>query len=392
MGTVAHLTSLALALTVVVGGSAQEQTTAQSPVPVPAATPDRGPLADEVEAIRAAHDLPALGCALVRADGTIELAGVAGTTEYGGTTPVTLASPWHLGSCLKAMTATLAARYVESGNLAWTSSPAQVFAQRFETIDPSWSKVTLEQLLSHRAGVVANIPGRALAVSLQMDTGAPADARARLVEQILSEPTEMPPGSGYLYSNIGYTLAGAMIEAVGGAPFETLIQRELFAPLGIEGAGFGPPVGDDAPRGHRPGSKALVAMPPSALADNPAAIAPAGTAHMPMADWARFLGLHLRRGAGEGDPLTAASFESLHRVRGDDYALGWLKLRRNWSKGPVLNHAGSNTYWYCVVWAAPEEGFAAIVTTNVAGDAAGKACDELASLLIGRAVAGEGGR
>jgi CubicO group peptidase (beta-lactamase class C family) len=50
-----------------------------------------------------------------------------------------------------------------------------------------------------------------------------------------------------------------MAETVEGTPWEELIRREVFEPLGIKTAGFGPPghAGDvaDEPWGHEPGNK-----------------------------------------------------------------------------------------------------------------------------------------
>jgi hypothetical protein len=64
------------------------------------------------------------------------------------------------------------------------------------------------------------------------------------------------------------------------------------------------------------------------------------------------------------------------------YALGWLTVHRAWGGGMVINHAGSNTLNFAVVWAAPEKGIAVAVATNIAGDAAPRACDEVAAALI----------
>ncbi len=63
--------------------------------------------------------------------------------------------------------------------------------------------------------------------------------------------------------------------------------------------------------------------------------------------------------------------------------------QRSWARGPVLTHAGSNRMWYCVVWMAPERGFAVLATCNQGGDVAAKACDEVAAALIRRREPGD---
>ena len=66
----------------------------------------------------------------------------------------------------------------------------------------------------------------------------------------------------------------------------------------------------------------------------------------------------------------------------DDYACGWVRMKRGWAGGPVLWHNGSNTMWYIVMWLAPEKDFCVIAATNVAGDNAEKACDDAAVAMI----------
>src|ERR1700752_5301258 len=75
-------------------------------------------LAARIEAIRAESNVPALGGAIVTLDG-LEGPWVAGTRRAGGTEKVTADDLWHLGSCTKAMTATLIALLVARGDLTF---------------------------------------------------------------------------------------------------------------------------------------------------------------------------------------------------------------------------------------------------------------------------------
>ena len=127
------------------------------------------------------------------------------------------------------------------------------------------------------------------------------------------------------------------------------------------------------PRGHKADGTAVEVGP---AADNPAGIGPGGIVHCSIADWGKFVGMHLTKKI-----LKAETFEKLHRPVGD-YAMGWMVTRRPWAKGPVWTHAGTNTMWYAVVWASPEDNFAVLVMCNQGGDGAEKACDEAAGKLI----------
>src|ERR1700733_12072371 len=88
------------------------QPPAQPPAPVqpvistgpPGATHDD--LTAQLEAVRAAERLPALGAAVWRS-GKLVAEGVTGVRELGDATRATLDDQWHLGSDTKAMTATL---------------------------------------------------------------------------------------------------------------------------------------------------------------------------------------------------------------------------------------------------------------------------------------------
>src|SRR4029079_19319436 len=60
---------------------------------------------------------------------------------------------FHLGSCTKAMTATLVAMLVEEGKLNWTTTLGELFADTVKPMHPGWEKVTLRQVLAHRASL-----------------------------------------------------------------------------------------------------------------------------------------------------------------------------------------------------------------------------------------------
>lgn len=361
---------------------------------------DPAAIASRLEPIRARHGLPALGGAIVRADGT-SVVGVTGVRAEGSTAPVTTADPWHLGSCTKAMTATLVAVQVEKGALAWTTTLGAVFPELAEGMDPAWREVTVEQLLSHRAGAPAELDQDGLWGWLWKDEGARREQRLRVVQVVTRRRPVHAPGSGFLYSNAGYMIAGAILEKIADRPWEELLRTDLLEPLGVAGAGLGAPGSldlaraPDAPRGHLLRGGLLVPVPSlaadgparSAPADNPPALGPAGTVHAPLEGWGRFVALHLRGAQEGGLGLTPGTFAALHTPRGDGYALGWGTGERGWAgaggaPGPILTHSGSNTMWYCVAWLAPARGLAVLVTTNAGHPPAPRACDEAAGALL----------
>lgn len=311
------------------------------------------------QALLEATGSPGAMVAVVDADGV--RAGAAGVRVRGGDAPVTPDDLWHMGSNTKAMTATLAARLVEQGVIGWDSTIADVLGALDLEIHADLAGADLASLLSHRAGITAN----AGMLTLLQLAGADADrdpAADRLVyaRAVLTAP-EGAPGE-FLYSNAGYVVAALMLETAAGDAYETLMAREVFGPLGMESAGWGPPGvagAGDQPRGHRLGLFGLTAAEPGAGADNPPAMNPAARAHMNAGDLMRFLDAHRRGAAGEDtDYLSADSFARLHAPLGD-YALGW-----GVQPDGALTHAGSNTMWLVTMMVRPGQGWAGAAGVN----------------------------
>jgi CubicO group peptidase (beta-lactamase class C family) len=332
------------------------------------------------------HAVPALGAAVFTREGLVAI-GAVGRRRAGDDTPVTRDDRWHLGSCAKSMTATLVARLVEQGKVSFDDTLKERFAPL--QVDERLAPLTLERLMAHRCGLPAAYPPALWAWCWRAETNGRGQ-RARLAEEMLARPPPHEPGA-FLYANMDFDLVGAALERLLDQEFETLLQREVFEPLGIRSAGFGAPGSPDAltqPRGHRPGSPAMP-VEPGPQGDNPLALSPAGRVHMSLADWARYLAAHLGGGEsasaeGAAHPFLApATLSRLHTPRaGETYAFGWGITRRGWARGAVLTHAGSNRLWYAVAWLAPESGFGVLATANVGGDGAARACDEVSAALI----------
>lgn len=336
-------------------------------------------LADLVTPIRERFGVPALAAAVVAMEPRPHLIGlgVCGHRQAGADVPVAGDDLWHLGSCTKAFTATLCALLVEEGRLRWTSTVGEMLAQDVPTMDAGWKDVRLEELLHHTGGA-PSAPSSASWRAAWTCTDAPEVCRRAFLADLLSHPPAATRGT-FAYSNQGYALAGRMCEAAASATWESLVRTRVCEPLGITSLGFGVPSAHQpghAPKGHAE-SGAVQDI------DNPAAIAPAGTMHMTLADWARFVAFHTAAAPDPRLPMSQANFDRLHTAdtAGKGAAMGWMCAERPWG-GAVLNHAGSNTCWYCVAWLSPSRGFAVLVTCNQGGAKAAAAADACASEAI----------
>ncbi len=179
-----------------------------------------------------------------------------------------------------------------------------------------------------------------------------------------------------------------MLEALSGQTWETLMEQELFQPLGITTGGFGAPGASgvrDQPWGHLRSGGSWTPLSPGPGADNPAAIGPAGTVHISIADFALYMTAHLAGARGQGGILEPASFQRLHTAApGTAYAQGWALEEQSWTGGVALNHNGSNERWFARLWLAPARDFGLFTVTNAAGDQGEDGTDAAAIVLIER--------
>lgn len=338
-----------------------------------------------LEPILKKYDLPALAGAIVTSNG-LSAVGAVGVRKYGTNTPVTVNDQFHLGSDTKAMTATLLATLVEEGKISWSTTIDQVFPDLAPKMDPAYRKVTLEQLLAHRAGLSDEswVHGKTFR-DMHNLPGTPREQRAAYIAMILSERPDSEPGTKFLYANRSYSVAGAMAERVADEPWEDLMRERIFRPLGMETCGFGAmgtPGKVEQPWQHKlvldEGHRAIE---PGPLADNPAVIGPGGAVHCSIGDWGKFVTAHLRGEQGKPGILKPETFKRLHTPPfAGEYGFGWFLADRPWADGPAFNHSGSNLQNFAVVWMAPKKDFAVLVATNQ-GDTF-DACDAAAWALI----------
>src|SRR6185312_6977488 len=182
---------------------------------------------------------------------------------------------------------------VERGLLRWDEALPELFPQL--DLDPAYQNVTLDMLLSHRAGLAGDLlayDGGKLWAQLWEPDLDPREGRALLAKTMLEAPPASTPGSRFEYSNADYIIAGAVLERLSDSSWEDVIRKELFRPLKMR-CGFGP-AGGHVREGGRwtPVNK-----------DNPPALGPAGTVHCDLDSWAKFAQLHLDGDAGRPTPI-----------------------------------------------------------------------------------------
>jgi len=89
--------------------------------------------------------------------------------------------------------------------------------------------ITIRQLLTHYSGLQPDLERRP-----------PWTGYRTAMGKIISERPVIPPGSGYMYSDINFEALGEIVGRVSGLPLDAYCERNIFKPLGMKDSGFHP--------------------------------------------------------------------------------------------------------------------------------------------------------
>jgi CubicO group peptidase (beta-lactamase class C family) len=185
-------------------------------------------------------DQPGLGITVVER-GKVTLAKGYGVKTLGQPDRCDENTVFGIASNTKAMTAALIAMLVEEGKLAW-DDPVTKHLPTFQMSDPVITKLmTVRDLLVHRSGLT-------LGAGDLMIWPAPTHTRADIVAGLKYLPIGGQFRGGYAYDNVLYVAAGAVIEAVTGQSWETMIKTRIFDPLAMTSTVSSPALVDKSRR------------------------------------------------------------------------------------------------------------------------------------------------
>ena len=196
------------------------------PAPNPPATPAalRAALAAQMEE----HDVPGASYAIFDRHGTL-LSDTIGLANGAAKRPVTSDTLFRMGSITKTVTAIAIMQLIEQGRFTLQTPVAQLLptapvTNPYAPSDP----VRVVHLLTHSAGLD--------------DTHAkaffsPTEQRGGHLAAALAHPetyaVRWRPGTVQSYSNPGYTLLGAILEAQYGQPWDDIVTARVLRPLGM---------------------------------------------------------------------------------------------------------------------------------------------------------------
>ena len=301
------------------------------------------------------------GVALGVLIGGVERTAGFGVTNVEHPHPVDGDTLFHIGSVTKTYTATAIMRLIEKGVID-LEAPVRTYLPHLQLADADVAaQVTIKHLLTHTSGWWGDFFA---------DTGNGDDAAAEYVAQMATLPQITPLGRFFGYNNAGFVLAGRVIEAVTGKPYETAMQELVLGPLGMTRSFFFPQDVITYPFavGHTDGEKGPTVVRPWAL---PRSLNAAGGITASISEQLRYARFQMGDGtARDGSRLLAqASMERMHTEMGpgiptlnDGTGMAWL-LQRVGDLNFVW-HDGSDASQTALFVMIPERQFAFVLLTN----------------------------
>jgi D-alanyl-D-alanine carboxypeptidase len=314
--------------------------------------------AEALRGIRAAG----FSIAVVR-DGQPVLAKGFGYADLAERVPASADTIYRLASITKQFTAAAILHLAEEGKLSLEDRISDYLP---DYPDPG-RRITIRHLLSHASGLsdVAVLP-------ILEEGGGVGYTRDQIIDLVASRPLDFEPGTGHSYSNVGFMLAGVLIEQVTGTTYADYVTNEILRPLGLDQTSFCPdeqPPADrwahgyDLQYGNWPRALRLGRAP--AFTDpapiNMEVVSSAGGLCSTVTDLARWPGL-LRSFL---DPATYREMsEPTVLADGTEVPYGLGLQIREFGSHPAVSHGGVVTGFISVVADFPEDGLTVAVLVN----------------------------
>ena len=311
------------------------------------------------DSIRTAYNIPEISYAVVDSRFTLEIAAL-GKHSIDLPDTATLNDRFHIGSNTKAMTAFIIAKYVEQGNLKWTTKFFDLFPQWKEKSKPEYSSITLQDLLSHQAGIW---PFQGDADPQIPDyTGTNPEKRKQFGQFVLTlERLKLDEQNPFIYSNAGYTLAALMLEKATGKSWELLVDKVFNQDLTLNVKLSWPENQKQKDTwGHSFENGKLLPV-PSTTDYHLDYTEPAGDININLKDYTKFIQLNIQGLEGSNNYLTAKTYQFLHTGIAN-YSLGWYNVYENGKE--LSTHSGTAGTYYTLVHIDRIKGKAYVIFTN----------------------------
>jgi CubicO group peptidase (beta-lactamase class C family) len=312
--------------------------------------------------LAAKYGVPGATAAVLHGDELTE----AATGVINGDTGVeaTADTLFQIGSITKVYTATLVMQLVDEGKIE-LNEPVRTYLPELKFADPAATEsITVRQLLCHTSGVAGDHLD---------DTGRGDDCITRYVAGCANLPQVTRPGAVFSYCNVGFVVAGRLVERLTGQTWDAALKTRLFDPMGTQRTVTLP---EDAilyraAVGHLDPTRSgeLIRAP---FWMWPRSTGPAGLVITSAAELLTFARVHLDGGiADDGTQvLSRASVRAMQerqvdcadRTFGDAWGLGWALL--DWDGQRLIGHDGAGIGQLAFLLIVPDARFAVALLTN----------------------------
>lgn len=315
-----------------------------------------------IETNMAYRGLPGLSIAIVHDQDLVWARGF-GYADRDKQTPATPDTIYRIASISKVFTSTAIMHLRDQGKLK-LDDPVEKYLPWFKikTASADAPPITIRHLLTHTAGLP-----REAAFPYWSDFKFPT--REQMIKALPTQEAVYPPETLWKYSNLGLALAGEIVVAVSGEPFDAYVQKNIFDPLNMKhssallpephrpqlATGYGRRL-PDGKRALRPFTDAQGVTPAAGLAST-------------AADIARFASLQFRDGPAKGSQIVKGStLREMHRVQWlmpdwkSGRGLGFHIIHRE--DGDLVGHGGWVAGYQTAVYFRPKDKIAVIALTN----------------------------
>ena len=331
------------------------------------------------DSLRKANQIPEIAFAVITKDSILETA-YLGYHKINSPDTASSTDRFPIGSNTKAMTGFIAAKLVETKKIKWDTRFFDLYPEWKAKADTGYWKITLQDLLSHRARIQPFTNDKEYD-KLPQFTGNKQERRKVFGKAILSlVPVTRDENSKYGYSNADYTLASLMLERVTGKTWEELVHKTFNKDLGIY-VDFGWPYIKNSKQtwGHYEKDGKIIAGADYDI--NLFPIEPAGYINITLPEYIKFIQLNLEGLSGKSNYLNARTYQFLHNGI-PDYSIGWAN---NYYKKEPINfstHRGSGGTYFCDVMIDQKKDIAFIIMINSGTNAARQVLDDLLRIMI----------
>lgn len=343
-----------------------------TPDPMQPSTEDRlRAAASSIQGFKA----PALSYAVATADGIIG-SGAVGTARLSDGRAASTEDQYPWFSMTKIATATAIMRLHAAGQLDVDA----LVGEYLPGYDPGrHGQPTVRQLLTHTAGLPNPLPLR----WIRPETQAPTPGLLEGIVHKHGKPRRTPGGRA-AYSNIGYLIAGQVIEAATGRSVEQVITELVLQPLGMDHTGF--TFNTEGPRATgyvlspRMTHPMVAALLPAGVAEASAGRAlslrpfliegPAyGGLIGPASDAVKLAAAHLPHPGPAGGTGQLGDLGQMHIInhkgRRFDHGIGWFRKPADANRSPAfVEHYGTGGGFWNAMRIYPDLGIAAVGMTN----------------------------